>query len=146
MQFRSDRSRLDANIALAFTRAQLECVGQAQEDAPVSVSRGMKLNAGDVQGGLRASITAETPRKVGGDWFSRFGSALRYAMQREFGGVILPVRKKVLSWQDPETGEWHFAKRVAQLPGGKRQGNKPWLRPAGDRFPEFMEDHLRSLG
>jgi hypothetical protein len=126
---------------LAFSRALDEVVGEAQKNAPVAVSRGLKLNAGDVQGGLRASISAVMVARL----HARVGSPLRYAMMRERGGTILPVRKKFLSWQDPVTGEWRFAKRVVQRPGGPRQGHKPWLEPAGDQFPRFMDDHLRAL-
>ena len=61
----------------------------------------------------------------------------------EKGGTIVPVRKRLLAWQDPITGKWIFAKRVVQRPGGPRQGYRPWLGPAGEKFPEFMADHLR---
>lgn len=125
----------------AFARAVEEVVGEARKNAPVAVSRGFKLNAGDTQGGLRASITDV---KVG-DLHARVGSTLRYALQRERGGTILPVRRKFLYWRDPSTGEWRVAKRVVQRPGGPRQGYKAWLLPAGDKFPGFMEDHLRAL-
>ena len=74
--------------------------------------------------------------------------SLRYAMQREKGGVIVPVRKKLLSWIDPITGDRIFAKRVVQKPGGPRQPTpySPFIEPAGDRFPEYFSDHLRALG
>lgn len=144
MKIVSNYDPLRRNIATAFVRALDECVGEAKRNAPVSVSRGAKLNAGDVQGGLRASISGE----VTGTLQGRFGSSVRYAMQREKGGVILPVRKKLLSWIDPVTGERIFAKRVSQRPGGPRQPRPytPFIGPAGDRFPEFMDDHLRALG
>lgn len=143
MKLVADHSRLNLNIATAFVRAVDECVGDARQNAPVGVSRGVKGNAGDVQGALRASISATFI----GALQARFGSALRYAMQREKGGVILPVRRKLLSWIDPVTGKRIFAKRVSQRPGGPRQP-KPYsafIGPAGDRFPEFMDDHLRAL-
>lgn len=132
-------------VETAFRRACEDTRGEAAEHAPVAVSRGFKLNAGDVQGGLRASISVTDVRHDGAGWHARVGSPLRYAMQREYGGEILPVRKKLLSWRDPATGEWHFARRVMQRPGGPRQGYKPWLRPAGDMFPSFMDQHLQRL-
>jgi hypothetical protein len=144
MKIVSNYDPLRRNIATAFLRAVDECVGNAKENAPVSVSRGAKLNAGETQGGLRASISAT----ITGTLQARFGSALRYAMQREKGGTIVPVRKKLLSWIDPITGKRIFAKRVTQRPGGPRQPHpySAFIGPAGDRFPEFMDDHLRALG
>lgn len=148
MKLITDYSVLNRTFVTAFARAKDEVVGEAKRNAPVSVSRGMKLNAGDVQGGLRASITAERTDVSLNQLTSRFGSGLRYAMQREKGGVILPVRKKLLSWVDPVTGERRFARRVNQRPGGPRQPRpySAFIEPAGDRFPEFMDDHLRALG
>jgi hypothetical protein len=68
-------------------------------------------------------------------------------MMREHGGTILPVRRKLLSWTTA-TGQRAFAKRVTQRPGfiRGRLGRKAWIKPAGDKFPKFMEDHLRALG
>lgn len=146
MQLVADHRPLEREVEIAFRRASEEVRGEAARNAPVSVSRGLKLNAGNVQGGLRASLAVSEVHHDGQGWHSRVGSALRYAMQREYGGVILPVRKKLLSWIDPITGVRRFARRVNQRPGGPRQGYKPWLRPAGDRFPEFMDDHLTALG
>lgn len=123
-----------------------EAVGDAKDHAPVSVSRGLKLNAGNVQGGLRASLTSEGPERGPDGLRGRIGSPLRYAMQREKGGVILPRRGRFLVWVDPVTGRKIFAKRVVQRPGGPRQGYKPFIGPAGDKWPGFMEDHLRAIG
>lgn len=145
MKLVSNRAELLATVETGFRRACEDVRGEAAENAPVSVSRGLKLNAGDVQGGLRASIAVTDVRHDSEGWHARVGSALRYAMQREFGGVILPVRKKLLSWRDPVSGKWIFARRVSQLPGGPRQGHRPWLRPAGDKFGSFLEEHLRLL-
>jgi hypothetical protein len=146
MIIRSDLAVIRQHTETAFRRSMDEAVGDAKDHAPDGVSRGMKLNAGSVQGGLRASITSEGPERRGDGLYGRIGSPLRYAAQREFGGVILPVRKKMLSWRDPITGKWIFAKRVVQLPGGARQGHKPWLRPAGDKWPDRFAEHLRALG
>ncbi len=114
-------------IELAFARATDEVVGQAKRNAPVGVS-----------GGLRGSISATKT----GNLSARVGSPLRYAMMREYGGTIRAVRKPFLKWRDPSTGRWYQKRSVVQRPGGPRQGYKPWLRPAGDRFPEFMNDHM----
>jgi hypothetical protein len=129
-------------IETAFARAADDVVGEMRSNAPVSVSRGLKLNAGSVQGGLRASLTFEKTGRLQG----RAGSPVRYAMMREKGGTILPVRKRFLSWIDPVTGRRVFARRVHQRPGGARQGYKAFIAPAGDKFPEFMNDHLKALG
>lgn len=142
MILKTNLSTLNRNIDLAHARATDEVVGEARRNAPVGVSRGLKLNAGSVQGGLRASISYQPHNARAG----RVGSPLRYAMMREKGGTIVPVRKKLLSWVDPITGQRIFAKRVTQRPGGPRQGYRPWLAPAGDKYPRFMEDHLKALG
>lgn len=146
MKFVSHRDDIVGHVKQAFVRAVEDVVGDARENAPVSVSRGLKLNAGTVQGGLRASITWRWNNGASFDsktWKAQVGSGLRYAAQREFGGEIRPVRAKLLHWIDPVTGKHRFAKRVRQSPGGPRQGHRPWLRPAGDRFPEFMDEHVK---
>lgn len=142
MQLIVDHAPLFRHVAQSFSRACEDVRGAAAKNAPVSVSRGLKLNAGDVQGGLRASINITEIRYDASGYHARVGSALRYAMMREKGGTIVPVRKKLLAWQDPTTGKWIFAKRVVQRPGGPRQGYKPWLGPAGDQFVKFMGQHL----
>lgn len=144
MILKTHYDKVTGNTETAFRRAVDEVVGEARQNVGVSVSRGMKLNAGDVQGGMRASVTAVYT----GPQAARVGSPHRGAMMREKGGTILPVRRKLLSWIDPVTGERRFAKRVHQQPGflRSRTGRGPWLEPAGDKFTEFMEDHLRALG
>lgn len=136
--------RVNAHTELAFARAVEESVGEARMNVGVGVSRGVKANAGDVQGGMRASVTSQKTGRLS----ARIGSAHRGAMMREKGGTILPVRRKLLSWIDPITGKRVFAKRVYQQPGfvRGRLGRRAWLKPAGDKFPGFMDDHLRSLG
>lgn len=145
MELISHKDRLFNAERLAFERAKQDVAGLAKQNAPVSVSRGMKLNAGDVQGGLRASITAEPTQETADGMKSRVGSAVRHAAMREFGGVIVPKRAKLLHWIDPITGEHRFARRVVQKPGGPRQGYKPWLRPAAEQFPRIMHAHLRGI-
>jgi hypothetical protein len=133
-----------AHEETAFRRAVEEVVGEARMNVGVGVSRGVKANAGDVQGGMRASVTQEYTGRLS----ARVGSPHRGAMMREKGGTILPVRRKLLSWIDPVTGKRIFAKRVHQLPGflRSRTGRGPWLQPAGEQFPKFMDDHLKALG
>jgi hypothetical protein len=144
MILKTDRRELDRNIETSFLRSCDEVVGEMKLNAGVSVSRGMKLNSGDVQGGMRASVSFERTGRLEG----RAGSNHRGAMMREKGGVILPVRRKLLSWRDPSTGKWIFARRVRQLPGfiRGRLGRGPWIEPAGDKFIQFMDDHLKSFG
>lgn len=136
--------RVAAHVDLAFRRAVDEVEGEAKMNVGVSVSRGVKANVGDVQGGMRASVTQDRT----GPLSARVGSPHRGAMMREKGGTILPVRRKLLSWIDPVTGQRRFAKRVVQQPGflRSRTGRGPWLAPAGEKFPEFMTDHLKALG
>lgn len=135
--------RVTKNVATAFVRAVEEVTGEARQNVGVSVSRGAKANAGNVQGGMRASVTSEYV----GALHARVGSNHRGALMREKGGTILPVRRKLLSWIDPVTGKRVFARRVYQRPGfiRGRRGRGPWLQPAGDEFPKRMDEHLRSM-
>jgi hypothetical protein len=145
---KSEAHRLFEATNLAFERSTQEVVGLAKENAPVSVSRGVKANVGDVQGGLRASITATPIQRVAGGMTRMVGSAARHAAQREFGGVIAPVRKPRLAWIDPTTGQWIVlpkGRTVTQRPGGPRQGYQPWLRPAADQWPRLMDEHLKAI-
>ncbi len=134
--------KVDAMTSGAFLRAVQETADEARQNVGVSVSRGVKGNAGDVQGGMRASVTFQ----ITGHLTARVGSNHRGAMMREKGGTILPVRRKLLSWVNPVTGQRVYAKRVTQLPGfhRSRTGRGPWLQPAGDKFPQFMDDHLKA--
>jgi hypothetical protein len=143
----------------AFERARQEVIRDADRGAP------------RLQGRLAASITTDGPaRRTPAGVQGAFGSAERHAAMREFGGFIAPVRKKALSWISPTTGarivlgpgiRRKFAKvdkatgqvvifvpgaGVQQKPGGPRQGYRPYLRPAADRFSQYMADHLRALG
>ncbi len=138
-------SEVMAHVDLAFRRAVDEVEGEAKLNVGVSVSRGAKLNVGNVQGGMRASVTSD---QQPGRLHARVGSNHRGAMMREKGGTIIPIRARLLSWVDPVTGQRRFAKRVVQRPGfiRGRLGRRAWLQPAGDKFPQFMEDHLRALG
>jgi hypothetical protein len=144
MKLVTDYGAVDRHVQTAFARAVDEVVGEARMNVGVSVSRGLKLNAGDVQGGMRASVNGQHVGRL----HARVGSQHRGAMMREKGGTILPVRGKFLSWVDPVTGKRIYAKRVVQQPGfiRGRRGRGPWLQPAGDLFPKFFEDHLRSMG
>lgn len=168
---RNALAKMRGHTITSFVRAREECIGEARSKAPVSVTRGIGLNSGGVQGGLRASITDDGPPHVTETQITgKFGSGLRYAMQREKGGPIVPVRKLAISWVDPATGirfvvgptikRTHaeidkvtglkviFVKKagVVQRPGGPRQGYQSFIGPAGDKFPGFFSDHLRSGG
>lgn len=144
MILKTDYSKVLGNTQLAHRRAVDDVEGEARMNAGVSVSRGAKLNVGDVQGGFRASITHEHT----GPLSSRVGTPHRGGMMREKGGTIVPVRARMLSWVDPVTGKRVFARRVHQLPGfiRGRRGRSAWLKPAGDLYPKFMEEHLKALG
>lgn len=134
--FRSTRQNIYADVESAFMRAMGETVGLADELAPVH------------DGALHASITWQWIDRTGDALKARFGSALRYAAIRELGGIIRPVRKKLLVWRDYE-GKWHAAKEVRQAPGGRigsPKHGKGYLRPAGEKFGEFMEKQLRRAG
>lgn len=130
------RDGLYRDVEQAFSSAMEDTVGLADELAPVD------------QGILHASITWRWVERSQDRLRASFGSAVRYAAIRELGGIIRPVRAKRLFWRDSE-GRGHSAKVVIQVPGGKKgspKHGKPYLRPAGEKFPEFMEKHLRRFG
>lgn len=134
---------------LAFARALQEVVGDAKENAPVGMTGASRTNIHDTHGGLRASITATAIVETPAGAVAMVGSGVRHAAMREFGGTIRPVRKPRLSWIDPRTGRRIVlpkGRAVTQLPGGVRQGRKPWLRPAAARFGSYMDAHLKRLG
>lgn len=144
----SRKEELFARTRLAFERATQEVVGLMKEDAPVGVSRGMKLNAGEAQGGLRASLTATPIQNVAGGMSRFVGSGVRHAAQREFGGIIAPKRRPRLAWIDPVTGKWIVLRKgqtVSQRPGGPRQGYRPFIRPNADKFPALFDEHLKMM-
>ena len=165
MIFESYKDQLFAKTEIAFNRSVQECVGGARRDAPKGMTGSAGSNRGQLQGGLAASIHAERTERQPGRLRTRFGSSLRHAAMREFGGTIRPVRRKALSWIDPQTGrrivlgptikKTHFDPKtntmfvakpsVTQQPGGVRNGRKPYLRPNGKLFPRYMTEHLRSL-
>lgn len=157
-------ARMRAHHVTSFVRAREECIGEARRLAPVLKTGVRGIGSGSVQGGLRASITDDGPPRIsGGTITGRFGSGLPYAMMREKGGTIAPVRRRALSWLDPQTGM-----RIVLGPTIKRthasidkttglktlfvrkasvtQQGKPYIEPAGNKFPGFFTDHLRSGG
>jgi hypothetical protein len=164
IQVRTDPAavaRMRQNHVRAFERARLDVAGEAKRRAPVALY-------GPAPGELRASIGPDGPARLTAQGVEgRVGSPLRYAMQREKGGIIRPVRRKALSWIDYSTGTRfvvgptiprNFSKIdkatgqrvvfirkpfVSQRPGGPRQGYQPWLEPAGRMFPQFFGDHIR---
>lgn len=144
----SYKEQLFARTEIAFDRSVEECVGGARSDAPVGMTGASRSNVGGTHGSLAGSIHRERTQRSPGVLRTRFGSSMRHARMREKGGVIVPVRAKLLSWIDPATGKRIFAKRVVQAPGGRRGSSKhgkPYLKPNGDRFPQYMSEHLRSL-
>lgn len=133
MGFRSDRREIEGDIKRAFTRSMEDTVADADERAPVD------------KGALHASITWTWVTQAIDKLAARFGSALRYAAMRELGGTIRAVRARRLVWKGLD-GRFHSAVSVTQVPGGRRgspKHGKPYLRPAGDRFGEHMDKHLR---
>ena len=63
------------------------------------------------------------------------GPTVIYGRIHELGGIILPVKAKMLSWMDDDTGERIFAKMV-QIPA------RPYLRPAFDEHKDEIADAM----
>lgn len=60
---------------------------------------------------------------------------VRYALIRELGGVIVPVKAKALKIPMPD-GSFRFVKKVVQKP-------QPYLRPAADAKYPSLADNIR---
>jgi hypothetical protein len=157
--------KLDAGGVEAFERKHLLAFERARDEVIADADRRAPRDMGT----LAASIGPDGPARRGPMGVSgAFGSSLRYALMREFGGEIKPVRKRALSWvtksgirivlgpgikrthgrRDSDTGELviFVAKpSVVQRPGGPSNGYQPYLRPAAERFGEYLADHLRAL-
>lgn len=76
-------------------------------------------------------IIISLAEKTNSTCYFDIGSNLPYARIHELGGIIRPVKAKMLSWVDPDTNERRFAKSVL-MP------KRPYLRPA-------MENNVRSI-
>lgn len=150
-------ARFRTNHVLAFERARQEIISDADRNAPRK------------HGVLAASITTDGPaQRTSSGIRGAYGSAQRYAAMREFGGTIIPVRKKALSWvtdsgirivlgpgirrkfakKDPITGQLVVfvpGYGVTQRPGGASNGYRAYLRPAADRWGQYVTDHLKAL-
>ena len=101
--------------------------------AKINVSRGRPGLAVDT-GNLVNSI-GTVPGKLTTTFAeAEVGTGVEYAAIHEFGGVILPLRAKMLSWIT-DGGERVFAKMV-QIPA------RPYMRPAAD---EHLPDIKRAV-
>lgn len=76
-------------------------------------------------GHLMKNWTIEHNKTSMGKGSSRLVTDTVYARIHEFGGIIRPVRAKMLSWVDKQTGERIFAHQV-RIPA------RPYFRPAFD--------------
>ena len=70
-------------------------------------------------------------------WYD-IGPTVVYGRIQELGGTIKPVRAKMLSWIDLDTGKRIFAKKVYIPP-------RPYLRPAVDNNRNEIEEAMKSV-
>ena len=82
-------------------------------------------------GSIQTVVSTSTETKAEVD----VGPTVIYGRIHEFGGIILPVKAKMLSWMDDDTGERIFAKMV-QIPA------RPYLRPALDEHKDEIVDAM----
>jgi len=76
-------------------------------------------------GSIQTVVSTSTETKAEVD----VGPTVIYGRIHEFGGIVLPVHAKMLSWIDVDTGERVFANKV-QIPA------RPYLRPAFDEHKD----------
>lgn len=86
----------------------------------LNVDTGNLINSINVQTASQSETYAEV----------KIGTGVEYAAIHEFGGVILPVRAKLLSWVD--NGVRIFA-RMVQIPA------RPYMRPAVDEHESEIQ-------
>lgn len=136
-------------IGLEDFRKQLERLGkcareEALRDAAEAGARVVEAQAKinieskfskHSRGGLAGSIIVEVKEKATSAE-AKIGPSSVYGRIQELGGTIKPVRAKLLSWIDPETGKRHVAKRV-MLPA------RPYLRPALDEHKGEVEEAVK---
>jgi hypothetical protein len=124
--FISYRAQFLAKIDRAFKASVLDVQLEAMANAPV--------RTGDLRRRIHVAWLGPRRAKVGTDHPG--------GKMREFGGTIVARRVRFLHFKTRD-GHWVKVRQVTQRPGGYSQGFRPWLRPAGRRFGEFMTRHLR---
>jgi len=82
-------------------------------------------------GSIQTVVSTSTETKAEVD----VGPTVIYGRIHEFGGIVLPVHAKMLSWIDVDTGERVFANKV-QIPA------RPYLRPAFDEHKDEIVDAM----
>lgn len=127
VRFVSHADRLYDHIEASFRAAVYDVQREMMANAPV--------RTGDMRRRIRVEWLGRDRARVG---LSHPG-----ARMREFGGTIFPRRSAYLVFKTRD-GQWRRAKQVTQRPGGYSQGFKPWIRPAGAKFRQFITQRLRT--
>ena len=109
--------------------------GQTLENyAKINVEKtfsGKSTGGAGLGGSIQTIVSTATEIKAEVD----VGPTVIYGRIHELGGIILPVKAKMLSWMDDDTGERIFAKMV-QIPA------RPYLRPAFDEHKDEIADAM----
>lgn len=116
-----DRAHLTGAILMGAAKAGGHVV---EAHAKINASRGrpgLEVGLGTLVGSITVSPARSTRTRAEVD----VGPSVMYARIHEYGGVIVPLHAKVLSWIDEDTGERIFANMV-HIPA------RPYMRPAVD--------------
>ena len=100
--------------------------------AKINASRGrpgLEIGDGTLVNSINVSPSKSTETYAEVD----VGPSVIYGRIHEFGGVIVPVNAKMLSWIDDDTGERIFANAV-HIPA------RPYMRPAVDENEDKIVD------
>jgi HK97 gp10 family phage protein len=135
----------EEELARKLARLQEQVQGQQLAAAVTAgallIQDAAKIKAPARTGNLRRSIHTELTAAGPTRAEATVGTDAVYAAQVEFGGTIVPKRKRVLRWVD-ESGQEHFARSVTQPA-------RPYLRPAfdeeGDNAAVEVREALRQL-
>lgn len=102
-------------------------------NAKINISRTFKKVSGSR--GLSRIVIEETKSSESEAWVA-VGPTVVYGRIHEFGGIIRPVKAKMLSWVD-DAGKRIFA-NIVHMPA------RPYLRPAVDNHKEEIKQGVAS--
>lgn len=111
------------NLAAAVHAGALLIENAAKQKAP--------YRTGTLRRSLHTEVESSATRAT-----ATTGTDVVYAAQVEFGGTIVPKRKKLLHWVDAN-GTDHFARKVTQVA-------RPYLRPAFDEQSDAAAAEVRA--
>lgn len=123
----SDFDKVTKNLQPQTSRKAVEAGLRVIEgNAVVNIEKNFSKQTGELAGNRSVEVKVEGENATGTLTFHS-----DHARIHELGGVIRPINKQMLSWEDG-SGQQVFAKSVTIQP-------KPYLRPAVDEHQEEIK-------